>query len=213
MEDFAIIVENLELVIKQKIILNGISVSFERGKIHGLIGRNGSGKTMLMKCICGFIHPTKGFVYVNGRCIGKDIDYPENMGIIIETPGFISRYSGEKNLRILAALNKKIGCEEIASTMMRLGLDPKLTIPVKKYSLGMRQRLGLSQAIMEDPEILILDEPMNGLDKKGVEDVRELLSKLKEQGKTILLCSHTAEDIELLCDTVHEMDGGEITKL
>jgi ABC-2 type transport system ATP-binding protein len=213
MEKDVIIVEKLMLVIKKRVILNDVSVAFERGKIHGLIGRNGSGKTMLMKCICGFIHPTSGSIHVNGKEIGKDIDYPENMGIIIETPGFISRYSGRKNLKVLAELNNKIKLEDINDSMSKLGLDPELTIPVRKYSLGMRQRLGLAQAIMEDPDIMILDEPMNGLDKRGVADVRELLMNLRGQGKTIILASHSSEDIALLCDKTYEIENGALSAL
>ena len=213
MEKDVIIVEKLMLVIKKRVILNDVSVAFERGKIHGLIGRNGSGKTMLMKCICGFIHPTSGSIHVNGKEIGKDIDYPENMGIIIETPGFISRYSGRKNLKVLAELNNKIKLEVINDSMSKLGLDPELTIPVRKYSLGMRQRLGLAQAIMEDPDIMILDEPMNGLDKRGVSDVRELLMNLRGQGKTIILASHSSEDIALLCDKTYEIENGALSAL
>ena len=213
MEKDVIIVEKLMLVIKKRVILNDVSVAFERGKIHGLIGRNGSGKTMLMKCICGFIHPTSGSIHVNGKEIGKDIDYPENMGIIIETPGFISRYSGRKNLKVLAELNNKIKLEDINDSMSKLGLDPELTIPVRKNSLGMRQRLGLAQAIMEDPDIMILDEPMNGLDKRGVSDVRELLMNLRGQGKTIILASHSSEDIALLCDKTYEIENGALSAL
>lgn len=206
-------VQNLSLTIKKTEILKDVNVSFEKGKIHGLIGRNGSGKTMLMKCICGFVRPTSGTVTVNGKQVGKDCDFPENIGIIIETPGFIPYYSGYKNLRLLADLNKKIGKEEIRNSMIKVGLDPDLKRHVRKYSLGMRQRLGLSQAIMENPDLLILDEPMNGLDKDGVADMRKYLLDLKEQGKTILIASHSAEDIEILCDTVCEMDKGVLSKL
>ena len=201
-------VRGLSLTIGKTAILNDVTVSLEAGKIHGVIGRNGSGKTMLMKCICGFIRPTRGVVVVDGKRVGKDVDFPKNMGIIIETPGFIPYYSGYKNLKLLAGLRNKIGKEEIIQAMERTGLDPKLKRHVKKYSLGMRQRLGLAQAIMEDPDILILDEPMNGLDKDGVEDMRRYLIDLREQGKTILIASHSSEDISVLCDAVYEMEKG-----
>lgn len=201
-------VRGLSLTIGKTAILNDVTVSLEAGKIHGLIGRNGSGKTMLMKCICGFIRPTRGEVVVDGKRVGKDVDFPENMGIIIETPGFIPYYSGYKNLKLLAGFRNKIGREEIIQAMERTGLDPKLKRHVKKYSLGMRQRLGLAQAIMEDPDILILDEPMNGLDKDGVEDMRRYLIDLREHGKTILIASHSSEDISVLCDAVYEMEKG-----
>ena len=203
-------VKNVSLTIGKTQILKDINVSYEEGKIHGLIGRNGSGKTMLMKCICGFIKPTSGEITVDGKRVGKDVDFPKDMGIIIETPGFIPYYSGYKNLKLLAGLNNRIGKKEIMQSMEQVGLDPKLKRHVRKYSLGMRQRLGLAQAIMENPKILILDEPFNGLDKDGVKDMREYLLSYKEQGRTILICSHSAEDISVLCDTVCEMDKGSI---
>lgn len=206
-------INNLSLTIKKIEILKRLSIDFEKGKIHGLIGRNGSGKTMLMKCICGFIKPTEGKIFVAEKRIGKDCDFPESIGIIIETPGFIPYYSGYKNLKLLADLNRKIGSQTIKETMKKVGLDPNSKLHIKKYSLGMRQRLGLAQAIMENPDLLILDEPMNGLDKDGVADMRKYLLELKEQGKTILIASHSAEDIEILCDTVCEMDKGVLTKV
>ena len=203
----------VNLVLNKATILKDISVVFEKGKIHGLIGRNGSGKTMLMKCICGFIKPTSGEITVDGKKIGKDVDFPQNVGLIIETPGFIPYYSGYKNLKLLADLNNKISKEEIRNAMKQVGLDPDLRRHVRKFSLGMRQRLGLAQAIMENPNILILDEPFNGLDKDGVAEMREYLLSYKKQGKTILICSHSAEDISVLCDTVHEMDKGKIINI
>lgn len=154
-----------------------------------------------------------GTVFVADKQIGKDCDFPDSVGIIIETPGFIPYYSGYRNLKLLADLNKKIDKEKIRNTMQMVGLVPDLKRHVKKYSFGMRQRLGLAQAIMENPDLLILDEPMNGLDKDGVSDMRKYLLNLKEQGKTILIASHSAEDIEILCDTVCEMDKGGLTKL
>lgn len=211
--DNIIEITNLSLTIKKTEILKKINISFEKGKIHGLIGRNGSGKTMLMKCICGFIKPTDGEIIANEKRVGKDCDFPDSIGTIIETPGFIPYYSGYKNLKLLADLNKKISKEQIRLAMKQVGLDPDLKRHVKKYSLGMRQRLGLAQAIMENPDILILDEPMNGLDKDGVADMREYLLNLKAQGKTILIASHSTEDIEILCDTVCEMDKGVLTKI
>lgn len=166
-----------------------------------------------MKCICGFVKPTEGEIFVGDYQIGKDCDFPKNTGIIIETPGFIPYYSGYKNLKLLADLNNKIKSEQIMAAIQQVGLDPNSKLHVKKYSLGMRQRLGLAQAIMENPDILILDEPMNGLDKDGVGDMRKYLLDLKKQGKTIIIASHSAEDIEILCDTVSEMDKGVLTAL
>lgn len=209
--NFMITVNDLSLTINKTEILKSVSVTFETGKIHGLIGRNGSGKTMLMKCICGFVRATSGKVTVAGKEIGKDCDFPESVGVIIETPGFIPYYSGYKNLKLLADLGKKADKQAIYSAMQTVGLSPELKRHVKKYSLGMRQRLGLAQAIMEDPALLILDEPMNGLDKDGVADMRRYLLDLRTKGKTILIASHSAEDIEVLCDTVCEMDKGRLS--
>ena len=206
-------VENVSLKIKKDMILRNINVEFDDGKIHGIIGRNGSGKTMLMKCICGFIRPTEGEITVAGKRIGVDCDFPESVGVIIETPEFIPYYSGFKNLKLLADIRHKITDDDIRRSIELVGLDPKLKKSVKKYSLGMRQRLGLAQAIMENPSLLILDEPMNGLDKDGVGEMRKYLLDLKAQGKTILIASHSAEDIDVLCDSVVEMDKGRIEKI
>ena len=161
-----------------------------------------------MKCICGFLPVTTGTIFVFGKKIGHDVDFPESLGVIIETPGFLTQYTGFKNLEILADMNGRISKADIRIVLKRVGLDPDMKKPVGKYSLGMRQRLGIAQAIMEDPLFLILDEPFNGLDKHGVEEIRELLLDLKAAGKTILLASHHEEDIRILCDHVYEMDGG-----
>lgn len=201
-------VQNAVKRFRDQVVLKNVSISFEKGKIHGIVGRNGSGKTVLFKCICGLMHPEEGVILVNGKRVGRDVDMPEDIGAIIEAPGFLPNYSGYKNLRFLANIRRKIGKEEILKVLKTVGLDPESRKHVGKYSLGMRQRLGIAQAIMEDPEILILDEPMNGLDNAGVQDIRALLLELKAQGKTILLASHNHEDIAALCDTVHEMDGG-----
>ena len=213
MDDIAIRVEGVYKRFGTDTVLKDISRSFERGRIHGIVGNNGSGKTVLMKCICGFLIPTEGEVIVNGKRVGKDVDFPPDLGLIIETPGFLPNMTGVKNLEILASLNKKIGLEEIAAAIRRVGLDPLMKKPVGKYSLGMRQRLGIAQAIMEDPALLILDEPLNGLDKHGVREMRQLIKGLKEQGKTILLASHNQGDIDELCDTVCEMDAGVMTMI
>ena len=201
-------VQNVVKRFRDQVVLKTVSISFEKGQIHGIVGRNGSGKTVLFKCICGLMHPEEGVIFVNGKRVGRDVDMPEDIGAIIEAPGFLPNYSGYKNLRFLANIRRKIGKEEILNVLKTVGLDPESRKHVGKYSLGMRQRLGIAQAIMEDPEILILDEPMNGLDNAGVQDIRALLLELKAQGKTILLASHNHEDIAALCDTVHEMDGG-----
>lgn len=205
-------IENITKKFKENTVLNNVSINFEKGKIHGLIGRNGSGKTVLMKCICGFIPVTSGSITVRNKVICKN-NVPENIGLIIETPGFLPNYSGYRNLKFLADISGKANKNAIIRSIESVGLDPHSKKHVGKYSLGMRQRLGLAQAIMEDPDLLILDEPMNGLDKDGVKDMRDYLLKLKEQGKTMLIASHSAEDIEILFDTVCEMDKGVLTKL
>ena len=205
-------VDNVIKKFGSEIALNNVSIEFERGKIYGIVGRNGSGKTVLFKTIIGFLKPTGGRIIVYGKEIGKDTDFADHIGIIIETPGFLSAYSGYKNLEYLASIKNRIGKNEIKKSMERVGLDPNSKKKVGKYSLGMRQRLGIAQAIMENPDILILDEPMNGLDNQGVKEVREILLNLKEEGKSIILASHNKEDIEALCDKVYEMDHGKLTE-
>lgn len=209
--DAIIALKNVTKKFKDQTALHDVSVSFEKGKIHGIVGRNGSGKTVLMKCICGLMHPDSGEVIVNGKSVGRQVDIPEGIGTIIEAPGFLPNYSGYRNLKFLADINRKIGKEEIRSALLTVGLNPESKKHVGKYSLGMRQRLGLAQSIMENPPILILDEPMNGLDKKGIEEIRALLLSFRDQGKTILIASHSSEDINILCDTVREMEAGVLS--
>ncbi len=192
-------------------VLKDVCHSFRRGQIHGIVGNNGSGKTVLMKCICGFLRPDTGTILVSGKQVGRDTDFPEDIGIIIETPGFLPHLSGTQNLRILASLRRKANRHTIRAVLEQVGLDPDLKKPVGKYSLGMRQRLGLAQALLEDPGVLILDEPLNGLDKYGVVHIRNVIKGLREEGKTVLLASHNQFDIDELCDTVCEMDAGVLT--
>ena len=207
----AIQVENVSKSFGETKVLSDINVTFEKGMVHGLIGRNGSGKTMLMKGICGFVPVSSGEITIDGQRLKKDIDFPKNIGVIIETPGFLPSYSAYRNLKFLADIQGKISKEQIYDAIRKVGLDPESKKHVGKYSLGMRQRLGLAQAIMEDPDILILDEPMNGLDNDGVSEMRDYLLALKASGKTIIIASHSAEDIAVLCDTVHEMNKGVLT--
>jgi ABC-2 type transport system ATP-binding protein len=194
-------------------VVDHVNLSFEKGKIHGIIGRNGSGKTILLKAICGLIPLTEGKIDIFGKIIGKDIEIIENAGVIIENPGFLANFNAFKNLKFLAMINKKISNDKIYACIEKVGLEPKSNKKVGKFSLGMKQRLGIAQAIMENPDILILDEPMNGLDNQGVDEIRNLLLDLKKQGKTILITSHNKEDIEILCDTVVEMDLGKVIKI
>lgn len=206
-------VNNVTKKFRENIVLNNVSLEIEQGSVTGLVGRNGSGKTVLMKCILGLVSPTSGTITVRGKQVGKDIDIPENVGVIIETPGFLPNFSAYNNLMQLAKIRRKIGKAEVRAAIEKVGLNPDDKKHVGKFSLGMRQRLGLAQAIMENPDLLILDEPMNGLDKDGVADMRQYLLDLKSQGKTILIASHSAEDIGILCDTVCEMDKGRLEKV
>ena len=207
-----IILENVSKTFKDKTVLQNTSLTIEDGKIVGFVGRNGSGKTVLFKLICGLLRPTTGTVTVQGKQLGKDCDFAPDVGVLIETPSFISYESGFRNLRDLAAIRRKIGEDEVRAAIRSVGLDDTDKKWVSKYSLGMRQRLGIAQAIMEHPSLLILDEPMNGLDRSGVEEMRKLFSSLRDNGTTILLASHAAEDIDLLCDTVYEVSEGIVAE-
>lgn len=194
-------------------VLKDLCVNFAKGKIHGIIGRNGSGKTQMFKVIAGYVLPDSGEVLVDGQKIGVEVDYPKNLGMLIESPGFLPGYSGLFNLQMLAAMNTKLGKKELLEILKTVGLENAVHKKVGQYSMGMRQRLGIAQAIMDTPSILILDEPFNGLDNAGVKEIRALLLQLRDEGKTILLASHHAEDISSLCDTVHEMEGGVIREI
>lgn len=201
-----IVAEHVEKSFGKDKVLTDVNLKICPGQIYGIVGNNGSGKTVLMKCICGFLQPDQGQIFVNGKQVGKECDFPDDLGVMIETPGFLPNATGYQNLKILASLKARIGKQEIMDSIRRVGLDPELKKPVAKYSLGMRQRLGIAQAIMENPQTLVLDEPFNGLDKAGVREMRNLLKELRMQDKTILLASHNAQDIEELCDDVHEME-------
>lgn len=210
MEDL-IRLSNLTKSFGEELVLKGITHNFEKGKIHGIMGFNGSGKTVMFKCICGFLKPDGGSVIVDGKRIGKDVDFPDSIGVIIENPGFLLGLSGFENLKRLAALKGLISNADVEAAIRRVGLDPMSKKKVGQYSLGMRERLGIAQAIMEDPDLLILDEPFNGLDKKGAAEVCELLKELKERKKTILIAAHNMQEIEWLCDSICEMDAGVLT--
>ena len=193
-------------------VLKKVSIECRSGEITGIIGRNGAGKTVLFKALCGLISIDNGKIYIdnkekdNGQMI-------KSSGVIIEEPAFLSNVSGIKNLKYLYMINNKYDRNYIASIMQKVGLDPNSKKHVSKYSMGMRQRLAIAQAIMENPKVLILDEPFNGLDNHGVEEMRSLLQKMKEEGKTIIVASHNADDIRILCDNVYQMDSGILTKV
>ncbi len=210
----------------QKIELEHVTKKFHResvfedvcldlfpGNIYGFIGPNGSGKTVLLKLIAGLMRPSEGAIYWDSQQIGKDLDFPPSMGMLIETPGFLTNYSGMQNLLYLAKIKRKIGKKEIMDVMEQVSIAYAADRKVGKYSLGMKQRLGIAQAIMEDPDLLILDEPMNGLDQKGIAEIRNLFLELKKRNKLILLASHTREDIKILCDMVFYIQDKKVRKV
>lgn len=191
-------------------VLRDVSLSVEEGSTVGIVGSNGSGKSVLFQLICGFYAPDAGTVRVRGEVLGKGRDFPENMGVLINSPGFIAPDTGLQNLRYLAGIRGVIGDTEIRAAMRKVGLDPEDRTRVEHYSLGMKQKLALAQAIMEEQDILILDEPFNALDRKTYNDTKELLHILHAEGKTVLLTSHNYEDIETLCDRVYVIDEGRL---
>lgn len=194
-------------------VFSDVTVEFAKGEIHGIIGRNGSGKTVLLKVISGFIPPDKGKVLYDNIEIYKGLDFPLKTGVIIESPGFLPNVSGFRNLQLLAAINNECELEDIENSMNAVGLDYDSKKSVSKYSLGMKQRLGIAQAIMGNPDYIILDEPFNGLDSTGVIDMRNLLMELRDKGKTIVLASHNTEDIKILCNTISKIENATLTRL
>ena len=210
MNNYHISIKNAGKRFKDKEVLSEINMECDAGHIYGIVGHNGSGKTVLLKCICGFLRCTEGEIRINQKKMGKDIHMLTDEGIIIEEPSFLRRKSGMKNLEYLYTLRNKYDRNHLEQVMRQVGLDPASRKPVGKYSLGMRQRLAIAQAIMEDPPVLILDEPMNGLDHRGIDEMRELFSEMKHQGKLMLFASHNQEDIRILCDEVYELEDGHL---
>ncbi len=204
----SIVVDNAGIVIKKDVIIKNINLNFESGKVYGLYGRNGSGKTVLMKCIIGLMKLSNGKITYDGKVIGKDMDFIPSAGILIEEPGFYNNYSGMFNLKLLAGIKNQADVNEIRQAMLDVGLDPSSKKKVGKYSLGMRKRLGIAQAIMENPDILILDEPTSALDSDGVIWFRDFILEQKNMGKMIIITSHIKEDIEILCDEVFKLEKG-----
>lgn len=207
--------KNVSKRFKEKKIYEDVSLRIEQGSCVGFIGENGCGKSVLFQLISGLLPPDSGSVTVEGELLGDHRDFPENMGILINEPGYIEYFSGFKNLKLLAEIKNIIDDEKIRATMKLVGLDPNDKTPVKKYSMGMKQKLGIAQAIMEDQSIVILDEPYNALDFKTNREITELLKKLKEQGRTILLTSHQHEYLTKLCDSlfcIHEKKAVPFTK-
>ena len=192
-------------------VLKNINLTLESGKVIGLTGKNGSGKTMLMRAISGLILPTSGKVYINDKELGRHISFPPSIGILIENPSFISNYTGFKNLKILASIQNRISDDEIRDAIRKVGLDPDDKRTFKKYSLGMKQRLGIAAAIMERPDIVILDEPINALDEAGAGLIKGLLDELKANGSLIIIACHDTEELNYLSDEIYEIYDGEIT--
>lgn len=203
-------IENVSKKIKSNMILKNIDMELTSGHIYGFRGKNGCGKTMLMRCICGLIIPTEGKIIINGKELHKDIKIPESIGALIENPAFLPQYTGFKNLKMLASLKGKISDEEVKLAINRAGLDPDDKRTYKKYSLGMKQKLGIANAIMGEPDIIVLDEPINALDEISVENVKKVFLELKEKGKLIIAACHDREELEYLCDIIYELKDGEI---
>lgn len=205
-------VKNLTKEIKNNLILDNINLDLDKGKIYGFKGKNGSGKTMLFRAICGLISPTKGEIHIGNKKLGQDISFPESVGVIIEYPGFLPDFTGFQNLKMLAELTGKIGEKEIREMILAVGLNPDDKKKFKKYSLGMKQRLGIAQALMEEPDLIILDEPTNALDSEAVELVKNLLITMKKKNKLILIASHDKEDLEFLSDEIFAIESGKIVE-
>lgn len=205
--------KNVSKTIKGHPVLQDVSCQFEPGTVYGIYGRNGSGKTMLMRCILGLIFADSGSIRIDDKIIGKDIDFPVNVGAIIENPSFFSYASGYENLKLLADLRKVISEDAVRAAIRRVGLDDTDKRSVSKYSLGMKQRLGIAQAVMESPDLLVLDEPTNALDEEGVELFYEIMQEEKKRGALIILASHNKEDIETLADVKIKMSDGRITEI
>ncbi len=203
---------NISKTFGKQTVLQPLTMGFEEGMIHGIIGRNGSGKTVLMKMILGILQPTTGTVIVGDKRIGKDVDFPESAGAIIETIEFIPYMSAYQNLADIAAMRGNLSKTQIKEVLEMVGLGNVGRKHVSKFSMGMRQRLAIAQAVMESPKLLILDEPMNGMDEKGVEDMRRLILARKAAGTTIILSSHNIEDIRILCDQVYRIDAGVVMR-
>lgn len=203
-------VKNLTKTIRKKTVLHDINITFESGNIYGLYGRNGCGKTMLLRALCGLIYPTEGEILYDGKILHKNMDFPENIGVVIENVELLSQYDATENLKLLAQIQGKIGEKEIKEVLEKVGLDPSDKKKVSTFSLGMKQKLAIAQAIMEKPEVLLLDEPTNGLDEESVKRIRELLLEEKERGCIILLASHNKEDLSILADHIVKMKEGTV---
>lgn len=203
-------VENITKKIKGTTVLDSVSLEMKSGEIVGLRGENGSGKTMLMRMIAGLIFPTQGSVQIDGRVLGRELAFPEEMGILLENPAFLDNYTGYQNLRMLASIQNRIGEEEIKRAIRRAGLEWEDKKKYRKYSLGMKQRLGIAAAVMEAPKLLILDEPSNALDDQGVEMLRQIIREEKARNALILVSSHDGALLEEIADVIYIMKNGHL---
>ena len=201
---------NVSKVIKKAKVLDNINLELTSGKVYGFKGKNGSGKTMLMRVICGLISATEGTVEIDGRILGKDMTFPESVGVLIENPAFIGNYTGFKNLKVLASIQNRIGDEQIRKALEDIGLDPDDKRTYRKYSLGMKQKLGIAAAVMENPDIIILDEPINALDEVSVEKVHDILDEQKKRDAVIIIACHDKEELDQLSDEIIEISDGRI---
>ena len=202
--------KNISKTIHKTPILHDINLKFHSGAIYGLKGKNGCGKTMLMRTICGLMIPSTGTVSINGKVLMKDIEFPESIGALIENPAFLPQYTGYKNLCMLASLRSDIDKEAVAEAMRRVQLDPEDKRVYRKYSLGMKQKLGIANAIMGEPDLIILDEPINALDEQTVMSIKTELLKLRDKGKLIVIACHDREELEFLCDIIYEIKNGTV---
>ena len=207
-----IIVKSATKYIKKALILDDVNIQLTGGKIYGLKGPNGSGKTMLMRLLCGLIRPTSGEVWIDGKKLGKDMDFPESVGLLIENPAVLPNYTGYENLELLAQIRGKIGAEQICQSLLEVGLDPHDPRRYRKYSLGMKQRLGIAAAIMEKPDLLIVDEPTNALDDSGVEQICTILRRERERGALVVIACHDSLLLETLSDEIYKIYEGKVTK-
>lgn len=205
-----IVIQNLTKTIKGTAVLDHISLQMENGTVYGLQGKNGSGKTMLMRAICGLILCEEGSIEIDGKVMGKEISFPESIGVLIENPAFLSNYTGFQNLQLLASIRRTAGEQQIRQALEDVGLNPNDKRKYRKYSLGMKQRLGIACAIMENPAIVVLDEPFNALDASGVEMIKRVILRLKESGTLVILACHDLEDLEFLSDKIFVMNGGKL---
>ncbi len=203
-------VKDYTKTLKGVTVLENINLEFESGHIYGLVGKNGSGKTMLLRAVSGLILPTTGYVSIDGKIIGKDMEFPESLGLIIENMQLLGEYSAFDNLKILAKINKKASDDDIKDAIATVGLDPDDMAHVSKYSLGMRQKLSIAQAIMEKPNLLLLDEPTNALDEESMGKIRKVMVEFKNAGALIILASHNKDDIAMMCDEVINISGGRV---